>query len=84
MIVLDIGCATGTQCGDIADSVQKVTGIDISTKLLTIAQERMKGRGINNVKFIETSAFDENLEPGSFDVVMAFHVLHFFESRCHR
>ena len=57
MTVLDIGCATGTQCGDIADSVQKVTGIDI-----------------------ETSAFDDQFEPESFDVVMTFHVLHFFEN----
>ncbi len=80
MTVLDIGCATGTQCGDIADSVQKVTGIDISSKLLTIAQRRMDARGIHNVEFIETSAFDDQFEPESFDVVMTFHVLHFFEN----
>ncbi len=80
MTVLDIGCATGTQCGDIADSVQKVTGIDISSKLLTIAQQRMDERGILNIEFIETSAFDDQFEPESFDVVMTFHVLHFFEN----
>jgi len=80
MTVLDIGCATGTQCGDIADSVHKVTGIDISSKLLAIAQQRIDERDIRNVEFIETSAFDEQFEPGSFDVVMTFHVLHFFEN----
>jgi len=29
--------------------------------------------------FLQTSLFDELFQPGSFDVVMAFHVLHFFE-----
>ena len=80
MTVLDIGCATGTQCGDIAGHVKQVTGIDISSKLLAIAQQRMAERDISNVDFIETSAFDERFKPGDFDVVMAFHVLHFFEN----
>lgn len=79
MSVLDIGCATGTQCGDIANSVQQVTGIDISSKLLSIAEQRMAERKVENVEFIQTSAFDERFQPGSFDAVMAFHVLHFFE-----
>jgi len=38
--VLDIGCGTGTKCDDIADKVKHVTGIDISRKLLTIAEQR--------------------------------------------
>lgn len=79
MSVLDIGCATGTQCGDIADCVNQVTGIDISGKLLAIAEQRMAERNLNNVEFIRTSVFDERFQPGSFDVVMAFFVLHFFE-----
>lgn len=79
MSVLDIGCATGTQCGDIADSVQHVIGIDISSKLLTIARQRLADRKAANVELIQTSAFDERFKPGSLDAVMAFHVLHFFE-----
>lgn len=77
--VLDIGCATGTQCGDIADNVKQVTGIDISSKLLAIAEQRKAERKQYNVEFIKTSLFDERFQPGSFDVVMAFYVLHFFE-----
>ena len=79
MSVLDIGCGTGTQCGDIADSVNQVTGIDISGKLLAIAEKRMAERNLDNVLFIRTSVFDERLEPGSYDAVMAFFVLHFIE-----
>jgi len=78
-VVLDIGCGTGTQCGDIAGSVKQVTGIDISRKLLAIAEQRMAERKLDNVEFLQTSLFGERFQPGSFDVVMAFHVLHFFE-----
>ncbi len=79
MSVLDIGCGTGTQCGDIADRVTQVTGIDISGKLLAIAEQRMAERNLDNVGFIRASVFDERLKPGRYDVVMAFFVLHFFE-----
>ena len=79
MDVLDIGCGTGTQCGDLAGHVNLVTGIDISSKLLAIAEQRMTERKLDNVKFLQTSVFDERLAPGGFDVVMAFHVLHFFD-----
>ena len=77
--VLDIGCATGTQCDDLASNVKQVTGIDISSKLLAIAEQRKAERKIENVEFIQTSVFDERFEAGSFDVVTAFYVLHFFE-----
>ena len=77
--VLDIGCATGTQCDDLANNVNHVTGIDISSKLLAIAEQRKAERKIENVEFIHTTVFDKRFEPGSFDVVTAFYVLHFFE-----
>jgi ubiquinone/menaquinone biosynthesis C-methylase UbiE len=77
--VLDIGCGTGTQCDDLAHDVKQVTGIDISSKLLAIAEQRRADRKIGNVEFIQTTVFDERFEPGSFDVVMAFYVLHFCE-----
>jgi len=78
-VVLDIGCGTGTQCGDLAANVKQVTGIDISSKLLAIAEQRKTERKLNNVEFIKTRLFDERFLPNSFDVVLAFYVLHFFE-----
>jgi 2-polyprenyl-3-methyl-5-hydroxy-6-metoxy-1,4-benzoquinol methylase len=79
-VVLDIGCGTGTQCDDIANSVKQVTGIDISRKLLAIAEQRRAGHKLDNVEFLQTTLFDERFQPGSFDVVMAFYVLHFFDN----
>ena len=77
--ILDIGCGTGTQCGDLAGNVKQVTGIDISGKLLAIAEQRKAERKLDNVEFIKTSLYDERFKADSFDVVMAFYVLHFFE-----
>jgi ubiquinone/menaquinone biosynthesis C-methylase UbiE len=78
-VVLDIGCGTGTQCGDLAGNVKQVTGIDISAKLLAIAEQRTADRKLDNVEFIKTSLYDERLKAASFDIVMAFYALHFFE-----
>jgi ubiquinone/menaquinone biosynthesis C-methylase UbiE len=78
-VVLDIGCGTGTQCGDLAGHVKQVTGIDISGRLLAIAEQRTAERKLDNVGFIKTSLYDERLKADSFDIVMAFYVLHFFE-----
>jgi len=78
--VLDIGCGTGTQCDDLASNVKHVTGIDISNKLLAIAETRKVEREINNVEFVQTTVFDERFESDSFNVVMAFYVLHFYEN----
>ena len=78
-VVLDIGCGTGTQCGDLAGNAKQVTGIDISGKLLAIAEHRRAERKLENIEFIKTSLYDERFEPGSFGIVLAFYVLHFFE-----
>ena len=77
--VMDIGCGTGTQCGDLAGNVKQVTGIDISSKLLAIAEQRKAERKLDNIEFIKTSLYDERLKADGFDVVMTFFVLHFFE-----
>jgi len=74
--VLDFGCGTGTQCGDIANTVKQVIGIDTSYKLVNIANMRKSERKLENVEFINTTLFDERFVHESFDVVVAFYVLH--------
>ncbi len=77
--MLDIGCGTGTQCDDLAYSVNHVTGIDISRKLLAIAETRRVKRDVGNVEFVQTTVFDDRFKSDSFNVVTAFYVLHFYE-----
>jgi 2-polyprenyl-3-methyl-5-hydroxy-6-metoxy-1,4-benzoquinol methylase len=76
---IDLGCGAGHYAIYLAQRGFDVTGIDISRKLLAIAEQRRAERKLDNVAFLKTSLFDERFQPGSFDVVMAFYVLHFFE-----
>jgi len=75
--VLDIGCGTGTQCCDMAESAKHITGLDFSSILITIANQRLNERRLNNVSFINASIENTSFDAGSFDVVSAFYVLHF-------
>ena len=70
--VLDIGCGTGTQCDELSGNVKHVIGIDISSKLLAIAEIRKGERGIENVEFLQTTVFDKRFDSGSFSVITAF------------
>ena len=78
-IVLDFGCGTGTQALGIAGDVKEVHGIDISPKMIEIAKTRAYESKTTNVYFTQAIIFDERLKKGSFDVIMAFNILHYLE-----
>ncbi|KZK77319.1 Demethylrebeccamycin-D-glucose O-methyltransferase [Pseudovibrio sp. W64] len=75
-IVLDYGCGTGTTACEISSSVHSVCAIDISTGMIEIAKAKATTGGIANVDFEQADIFDEEFESGSFDVVLAFNMLH--------
>ncbi|MDD5615554.1 MAG: methyltransferase domain-containing protein [Candidatus Methanoperedens sp.] len=77
--VLDHGCGTGTAAIEIASCVKKVTGIDISSKMIEAAKGKTVERKVNNIDFTQTIIFDEKLKTGSFDVILCFHLLHLVE-----
>jgi len=78
-VVLDYGCATGTITIGIADSVKKVYGIDISSKMIDAAKRKAVERKIENIDFVQSTIFDERHKRASFDVILAFNVLHLLE-----
>ncbi len=78
-VVLDYGCGTGTKAFEIAGDVKEVLGIDISPKMMEIAETKAVQGKIKNVDFKKTTIFDEGLEMGSFDVIIAFNILHYLE-----
>ena len=75
--VFDFGCGTGLVTNEIAGSVKSILAVDLSEKMLEIAIDKAKQRGIGNVTFQMTES--EGLSAGQepFDVVCAFNVLYF-------
>jgi 2-polyprenyl-3-methyl-5-hydroxy-6-metoxy-1,4-benzoquinol methylase len=77
--VLDYGCASGTICLELAKDVKQAYGVDISSKMIEIAQKRAEENKAANTTFIHGSIFNEGLKKESFDVITAFNILHLVE-----
>lgn len=77
--VLEVGCGTGSTALLLAGSVKRITASDISSNMIDIAGNKAKDQQVENVDFIQATLFDDNLENGSFDAVLAFNFLHLLE-----
>jgi 2-polyprenyl-3-methyl-5-hydroxy-6-metoxy-1,4-benzoquinol methylase len=77
--VLDYGCAMGSVDLRLADSVKAIHGIDISSRMIAAAREAAEARGVTNVTFTKATIYDDDLAKGSFNVVLAFAILHLLE-----
>jgi ubiquinone/menaquinone biosynthesis C-methylase UbiE len=77
--VLEVGCGTGSTALLLAPSVKHITASDFSSRMIEIAAEKAAAQGVENVRFERGTLFDEGLEAESFDVVLAFNLLHLLE-----
>jgi 2-polyprenyl-3-methyl-5-hydroxy-6-metoxy-1,4-benzoquinol methylase len=59
--------------------VKQITASDISSRMIEIANEKAVAQKVENVRFDHATLFDENLDKGSFDIVMGFNFLHLLE-----
>lgn len=80
-VVLDYGCGTGTMVIQFANSVKEMHGIDFSGKMIEVSQQKAALSKIENVDFAQSIIFDEKLKKESFDVVMAWGILHLVDDR---
>ena len=78
-IVLDYGCGAGIVSNAIADKVKEVHAIDISPKMIEVAQRKADELSIKNINYAPGTIFDERYQNESFDVILAFRVLHMLE-----
>lgn len=74
--VLDYGCATGTKTIELADKVQHIHGLDISTEMIHLAIRKKDESKRLNISFSQGTIFDTTLEKASFDRIIAFGIIH--------
>jgi len=77
--VLDYGCGTGRITNEIAEDVKVIHAIDTSSNMIAIAENKAKERNTLNITYTHTTIFDEKYKKGSFDAILALHVLHLLE-----
>jgi 2-polyprenyl-6-hydroxyphenyl methylase/3-demethylubiquinone-9 3-methyltransferase len=74
--VLDVGCGGGILSDSMARRGAQVTGIDLSTKAIRVAQLHALEANTSNVSYLEISAEALALEqPAAFDVVTCMEML---------
>ena len=75
-VVLDYGCGTGTASCEFSNQVKEIHAIDISSKMIGIAKKKAVARKVENVHFEKTDIFDKRYKNESFDMILAFNMLH--------
>ncbi len=78
-VVLDFGCASGDMSLDIAPHVQQVHGIDLSVKMIELANHKARDRQVDNITFNHIDAFDQRLVSNSFSAIIAFNIFHLLD-----
>ena len=78
--ILDFACGTGSVTLELSGAVRQILAIDISDQMIAVANSKAAERNILNVEFRNIGIFDQELEPGSFDVILAFNILQFIKN----
>lgn len=79
--VLEFGCGTGTTAISHAPFARHISGLDISPKMIDIAQAKATAAGVTNVEFQVGEVQDAAPLPGGYDMVMGHSVLHLLRDR---
>ena len=79
-ILLDYGCGTGRISIELAGAVREIHGLDTASKMIEIARNNVDRQKLTNIDFAHATLFDERYQAGTFDVILAFYVLHLLEN----
>jgi len=75
-VVLDFACASGEMSLGISPHVKEVHGIDLSVKMIELANQKAHDLKVDNIKFNQIDVFDHRLESNSFSAILAFNIFH--------
>ncbi len=75
--VLDVGTGTGRLPFQLAEHCEHVTGLDLSSRNIKLAEKKRRELGIDNIEFIHGSVLEiEKLTDKKFDFAVTSFVLH--------
>lgn len=78
-IILEVGCGTGSTALLLATDVAQIVATDIADNMIEIASQKALDQGVSNVRFITAGIFDDAIDNGPYDVVLALNLLHLVE-----
>lgn len=81
MEVLEFGCGTGSTAIVHAPHVKHIQAIDISSKMIAIAQRKADAQEIRNVTFRQSTIEDFEAPDETFDAVLGLNILHLLEDK---
>jgi demethylmenaquinone methyltransferase/2-methoxy-6-polyprenyl-1,4-benzoquinol methylase len=74
--VLDVCCGTGRDSIALANSGNRVTGIDMSPDMLALAKKKIRKLGVQSVSFLRMKATEIGFHDEAFDVIVSSFALH--------
>ena len=77
--LLDVGTGTGRVLEVFADRIERGIGIDRSQQMLDLARSRLDNDGLRHCSVRQGDIYALDIAPGSVDVAVVHHVLHFLD-----
>lgn len=81
MKVLELGCGAGSTAILHAPYVAHIHAVDISARMLDIAEEKARAQGVTNITFEQADVSGFNAPDGTYDAVLTLSLLHLLEDR---
>jgi len=79
--VLEFGCGTGSTAITHSPYVKHIQAIDISSKMIEIAQGKADAKNIDNITFNQSTIENFSGSEQSFDAVMGHSILHLLSNK---
>lgn len=77
--LVDIGTGTGRVLEVFGPAIRSGLGLDLSSKMLSLARSRLDELGLRHCAVRKGNAYDIDLDSGSVDIAVLHHVLHFLD-----
>lgn len=81
MEVLEFGCGTGSTAIAHAPYVKNILAIDVSSKMLEIAQGKAEAMNIENITFKRSAIDTFNVQNKTLDAVLGLSILHLLDNK---